>query len=161
MKIMNLNKLPKEIIYKLITYLSYTNYWSLAILNKYYLSLNLFRFKIQPNIINILGDYSYLKSDILEYFREATLKDYLTDIYYSMYSIDLDYPNSLFKVNSILYTKQDFDYSSFRDIINHNIFTKNYKPKHSNIKLHIVYRIDRLSYLKIKRNHYFILALIY
>ena len=78
-----------------------------------------------------------------------------------MYKIDLDYPTYLFKIDSILYTKNNFDYRNLRNIIYYGGFDKDYKSQHDFIKVHGMYRIDRLSYLKIKKNNYSVLALIY
>ena len=159
----SLDSLPLELIYKLMYYLDSKDYLTVSKINRYYQDQNLWRFNIQPKINKKwLGHFDDVNSHwFKQYLQEIDFKQYIADIYYCIFNENID-PIPKYNYQKIIYSRKKFDTRNFRNIINTNSFGQDiYIPKHNKVRIHQVYRIDCLSYNKLKRNHYHILALIY
>ena len=159
----HLGDIPRELILKLITYVDDTNFYNISIINKYFNKMKLERCIYQNRIIINFGDKEDMLSDwYLDYLKSVSLKQYLDDIYYSIFLESLE-PQKKSIFRKIIIIKNKFNYRAFRNILYYNQFDKynNINTNTKKIRFHTVYRIDLISYFKLKRNHMNILALIY
>lgn len=154
--------LPKEIIYKLMTYLDMTNYFNISRISHYYHILNLPRFSIEKRLrYNFTGEADFLSDWVNIYYEEIGYREYLEDIYYSIFLENLEVTKKS-TWSSIIFDRKPFDFRNFRKIIYHNEFKKEYLSQiQKKVKIHSVFRIDMISYMHLKRKYKHILALIY
>ena len=165
---LQLTILPIELIYRLMAYLSISNLYHLSLTNKLINNYRLERFLYNQRLLTNYGSPKDILEDwFIDFIKSKEYRyiDYLNDIYNSIFLQDLEpCKKSIFKQN-IFKIKRLFDYRSFRKILIGNQFTQ--FPLQQNdyqsvkIRVHIMYRIDTISYLRLKNKHKNILALIY
>jgi hypothetical protein len=157
----NLN-LPIELFIKMINYLDTNNYLNISLVNHNFKKMRLERLYYQKRIItNYASKDDFTSNWYLNYIKTENFKDYLNDIYLSIFLDNLDTPKKTI-TSSIIMIKKKFNYMDIRNILCHNDFNLiNNLDNYREVKIHSMYRIDLFSYFKLRKYHKNILALIY
>ena len=155
------NDLLLELLYRLIGYLPTNNYWALTLINKDTSHFRLERFIYISRIKNNYADYEDLTSKWYQrLLKNYDYKAYLDDIYYSIFINSLDPPKKLL-CRRIIFKKTVNNYRGFRDILYYNRFKLIDDNIPKLVIVHSMYRVDLVSYLRLKQKHPQVLALIY